>query len=63
MTYIRDLDPQWHDPALDVPHTCPTCGFEGTVEDYCVCWDTSNLDRRGLLCITCLTVTWDEEET
>lgn len=62
MAYIADLDPQRHDPALDLPFRCPECEFTGTVEDTTVVHETGRLARaRGLMCPRCHLVAWDDD--
>lgn len=58
VTYIQHLDPQWHDPALDVPFHCPWCGMDGTREDV----EEVRADDGivGLMC-SCLGIVWDTE--
>lgn len=57
MTYIRELDPQWHDPALDEPFTCGYCGQAGTMEDF---MPVTSATTTGVLCPWCGAVSWDE---
>lgn len=56
MTYIRDLDPQWSDPALSTPWTCDHCHWTGTWEDTRAVTSGSLM---GHLCPRCTLVTWD----
>jgi hypothetical protein len=55
VTYIRDLDPQWHDPRLDTPVTCVFCGKAGTLEDFEQVWEIVNLagERREFKALVC----------
>ena len=58
MTYIRDLDPQWHDPELDRPVTCPFCGVKATVEDMTRVWARLPVEGEVLARTPALLCSW-----